>query len=69
MIKLNNEKLTQQQFQQIMGLIQNLDSMGYNPSLVSQSETHVTIQHNDDDNNVIKMMLMSKGGELTGVEL
>lgn len=68
-VKMNKEQFTQEQFNQINSLLRNLDLKGYNPSVVSQSETHVTIQHEDEDENIIKMMLVSRQGQLTGVEL
>jgi len=69
-IKLNNEKFTSEQIDQIQAAYSNLSKLGYEPKMIGlPTETAATIEHNDDNGNRIKVMLISRNGQLTGVQI
>ena len=69
-IKLNNETFTEKHNTQIRSLLNGLAQGGYCPEILSISETHITIEHfGDEADEVIKMMIFSKNGELVSIQL
>lgn len=69
-IKLNTEKFTSEQFDQIQDTYSNLRKLGYKPKMIGiPTETAATIEHNDDEGNRIQLLIISKNSQLFAIKL
>ena len=69
-IKLDTEKFTSEQIDQIQATYSNLSKLGYEPKMIGlPTETAATIEHNDDEGNRIQTLIISKNSQLFAIKL
>ena len=68
-VKLNKEKFSDSQMEQVQGLYLTLLNKGYEPKKISSSATAVSFSHLDDDGNRISMLIFVKKGQLVAVDI
>ena len=68
-VKLNKEKFSDSQMEQVQGLYLTLLNKGYEPKKISSSATEISFSHLDDDGNRISMLIFVKKGQLVAVDI